>query len=438
MIKKLFLAGLVALCASCSTDALNDSDFVAGDTFTDSNIRVMLIDTLTVETSTIKFDSIETSQTTRMLVGKYTDPVFGTVKSTSYIQLLPETYGISSEAVYDSLIFFLKYDNYYYNDTLQNSTVHLRQLTGNLKPEGDSFYNTSAIAFEDEDLGILNYAPRPLETDSLVIKMNDSLGSQLFQSLQEKLITNSDEFKDFFKGMAVLPDESDNGAIIGFSAPASGMRLYFTTSEESEQVQTYIDFAVNTVGTPTPFFNRITADEPIDYLKTLTHQEIDLNSADSGNQSFIQSGIGIATKIQFPHIKSVYDINGEGTLLDAVLKIKPTIGNYGDELLLRDSLSVFLVDQNNDLTEQLVSTTGTALQAILNRDNQEFNDIYYEIHLGSYIEKLLLTDRETGEALMLLPDNYNATVDRFVLNGSNNDDYPITLEIKYAIYNEDE
>ena len=112
------LLGLLVLMDSCN-DIINDSDFLAGEAFTNSDIRVMRIDTLKVETYTMKFDSVITSEASRMLIGKYLDPVFGMVKSSSYVEILPSNYSIDSEAKYDSIAFFLKYDKYYYNDTLQ-------------------------------------------------------------------------------------------------------------------------------------------------------------------------------------------------------------------------------------------------------------------------------------------------------------------------------
>lgn len=437
MNKKFCFLGIIAILAACSTDALNDSDFLAGETFTDSNIRVMLLDTITVQTSTMKFDSIGTSEATRMLVGKYSDPVFGTMRSASHIEFLPESYTVDSEAQYDSIVFVLKYDNYYYNDTLKTNTIVLKELVKELKPEGDTFYNSSFVESSEEVVGSVAYTPRPLGSDSLNINISDTLGAALFEALQQKTIVNSEEFTDFFKGFSVQPAESDNGSIIGFSLASSYMRLYFSETEEDGLVEDYLDFQINTSDSPVHFFNRITSEDPNDYLKSLTNQEMNINSSVSNNQSFIQSGIGIATRIQFPHIKSVHDIGGKGTLLDAVLKIKPAIGSYNDKLMLRDTLNVYLVDRNNDLTEQLFVGGVAAVQAILNRDNQEFNDIYYEIHLSSYIEKLLVTDMDTEEALILLPDNYNATVDRFVMNGNTNADYPTTLELTYAIYDED-
>ncbi|MGJ8737860.1 DUF4270 family protein [Zobellia laminariae] len=422
---------------SCSTDAINSSDFEAGDTFTDSDIRVVQLDTMTVDFSTMKFDSIDTSQSARMLVGKYRDPVFGAVKTASYMELIPSSYYIDADAEYDSITFLLRPDNYYYNDTLQLNTIHIKQLTESLKPaDGINFYNTSTIGFENEDLGTLAYYPRPLATDSLEIKLTDTLGQELFEDLQQKKITTYDEFKNYFYGISVQSGEDDNGSVIGFSL-TSNMRLYYSIAGENEHVQYSTDFTINTSSSPLPFFNQISADEPNEYLKTLTDQEINLSSSETDNLSFIQSGIGIATRLEFPNIKTVFDIQGQGTLLDASLKIAPAISSYNDALALRDTLSVFIVDQNNELTSQLISTDGSAAQAILNRDNQEFNDVYYELPLSGYLEGLLSVDQESSDALILLPSNYNSTVDRFVLNTDINIQ-GTTLELTYAIYDEDE
>lgn len=436
------LCPLVLMFVSCSSETINTSDFLAGEAFTGSNMRVVLLDTLTVETSTMKFDSIVSSESTRILVGKYTDSVFGTVRTSSYMGMIPGNFTIDSEAEYDSIALYLKLDKYYYNDTLQTNTIHIKQLSKTLKPdEGSFFYNTAKADYFEEDLGSITYTPRPLDADTLEIRISDELGLDFFEKFQEKLITNTDQFKDYFKGVALLPGEDDNGSVIGFSKEtgASFMRLYFSISEESERVQSFIDINLDQSSSPVPFFNQVIAENPIAPLQGLTDKEVNLSSSDTGNLSFIQSGVGMTTRIKFPYIKTIYDIKGQGTILDAVLKLRPAAGTFDDKLILRDTLSIYLVDQNNDLTEQLLYSDGaTSVLGILNRENEEFNDIYYQIPLGSYIEKILLEDHETDEALILLPDNYNSTVDRFVLQGMDHSEYSVVLELTYAIYDEDD
>ncbi|MDF4204649.1 DUF4270 family protein [Maribacter sp. SA7] len=433
----IIVGGFLAFVAySCSDDIYNDSEFVAGETFTDSNIRLILIDTLTVSTSTMKFDSIVTSESTRILLGKYTDTVFGTVTASSYMQFLPETYTIDSEAVFDSIVMVLGYDNYYYNDTLQKNTIHIKKINESLKPENDDyFYNTSKIGYDEDDLGFFEYTPRPLAGDSITIKLIDDFGNEVFSKLQEKDIVNIDEYRDYFKGIGLLPDDVDDGSVIGFSKSSENtyMRLYYSTDTEYESEQDYLDIQIDATTTPIPFFNSITADDPITPLQSLTDSKTNLESADSNNQSYIQAGIGIAMRVQFPSIKSLYDIPGSGTILDGTLKIKPVAQSYNDHLKLRDTLAVYVVDQNNELTETLSSTS----YAILNRDNQEFNDIYYEIPISYYLEELQLNDRDIDDALILLPPDYNSTVDRFILNGNGNGENETVLELTYGVYDED-
>lgn len=426
---------------SCNTDGLNESDFVAGESFTNSNIRVIFTDTMTVEVSTVKFDSIITSDASRILVGQYTDPVFGTIKSSGYFELLPSTYSINSEAEYDSIALYLKYDAYYYNDTTVSNTIHIRRLTQKLRPnDGSDFYNTSNIALDSTDLAIFSYYPRPLEGDTLEIKLADDFGNKLFEQLQQKSIVNADEFTEYLKGLVVQPGAGDNGAVVGFvfKSGESFMRLYYSVSDEDTQVQEYKDFEINTRQEPIPFFNRITAESPSEYLELLTDNEISLSSYEAGNQSFVMSGVGIATKIQFPHLASLNNLPGKGTLLDAVLKIKPAPGSYDKDLLLRESINVFLGDRKNEIIGQLSVKNDALFSGSLNWEDEEFSNIYYEIPIGSYIEGLLNAGYDTGFYLFLVPDDYNAAVDRMILSAPDGTEFSTSLQLTYAIYNEDE
>lgn len=426
---------------SCGDENLNDSDFLAGEAFTDSNIRVVLIDTLTIGMSTMKLDSIVTSQASRMLVGQYKDPVFGTVRAASHMGLIPSEYAIAVEAEYDSITLHLNFDGYYYNDTTVTNTIHVKRLQKTLRPEeGDNFYNTTVVEYMEGDLGVFTYEPRPLEVDTLEIKLDDALGEDLFGKIQDNLITNADEFVDYFKGIALLPGFDDDGSVVGFSKDigASFIRIHFSTAEEDDRTLDHIDLNLNLNEIPVPFYNQISADEPIEPLQLLTDQEINLSSDAAGGQNFIQSGLGISTRLEFPTIKSIYGIKGQGTIMDATLRIKPVTGSYSDELMLRDELSIFVVDRNNDVVAQLVVDEVFPVIGELNRDNEEFNDIYYEISLVNYLEELLLSEYDSGEALILLPDDFGSTVDRFVLNGAGTEDYNAQLELTYAIYDEDD
>ncbi|MGS2762217.1 DUF4270 family protein [Sinomicrobium sp. M5D2P9] len=433
---------LSVLLWSCGDDNAYDTDFEAGEDFTDSNIRVLYIDTLTVEMSTIKFDSLVTSDATRILIGQYPDTVFGRTTASSYFELLPTSYNINNEALYDSISLFLGYDKYYYNDTLQPSSIQVKRLTARVKPvEGNSFYNGQSIAHETESLGEIIFNPRPLSgKDSVEIKLDDTFGEELFERIQKKNITTNDQLREYFKGLTLQPGESDGGAVLGFntSSDKTYLRIYYSTRETEEPTVQYTDFAITTGNSPATFFNSIVSEDSETPFSQLTTRKTLLPSAETGNKVFIQSGTGITTRIRFPSIRSLYDIEGTGTVLNAVLKIKPTNAYYDKHLPLKDTLNIFVVDQNNDITEQLTTSESTALLAVLNRANQEFNELYFEIPLGTYIERLMTATREDRSSLILIPSQYSSSVNRMVLNGENNGDYKATLELLYTIYDENQ
>ena len=130
-----FLLLFLTLFTSCQTDNL-DGDFVVGSDYLSVNNKVLLIDTLTVNVSTINFDSLVTSNQSRILIGNYTDPILGKVKSESYFELTPLTYNLGSSSdtetinyAFDSIAMILKYDRYYYGDTTKVQTINIHQLT---------------------------------------------------------------------------------------------------------------------------------------------------------------------------------------------------------------------------------------------------------------------------------------------------------------------
>lgn len=148
LIYVLYLLGLISL-LSCNDPNDHAPEFNVGNSFTNSQLRVIEIDTLTLETSTMKFDSLVTSSGNRILIGAYQDPEFGLVRCASFFELLPNSFNINSEAIYDSIAMYMKYDKYYYNDTLQLNEIHVKRVIEKIKPYDKVFYNTSSLAFSN-------------------------------------------------------------------------------------------------------------------------------------------------------------------------------------------------------------------------------------------------------------------------------------------------
>lgn len=253
MYKLLSLLFLGFCVVSCNTDA-DAGEFVVGSDYLSIGNKVILIDTLTVDMSTINFDSLVTSSQNRVLLGNYDDPIFGKTKSDSYFQLTATDYKLNIEDsdtnlpnyVYDSIAMILKYDNYFFGDTTQTQILDIHRLTQKVNPnrEDKNFYNNSTLTYASESLGMISYKPRPTEKDSINIKMNDVFGSELFQKLKKREVVNYDEFTEYLKGMMLTSRGASSSSVIGFNRATSVVRLYYSKYQGDAETSLIKDFSI--------------------------------------------------------------------------------------------------------------------------------------------------------------------------------------------------
>ncbi|WP_286969284.1 MULTISPECIES: DUF4270 family protein [unclassified Flavobacterium] len=429
---------------SCGTDT-DTGEFTVGSDYLALSNKVIMIDTVTVEMSTINFDSLVTSNKSRILIGNYDDPIFGKVKSDSYFQLSGASYalnntGSDTEAVnyvFDSISMILKYDKYYYGDTTKVQTFDIHRLLQKVKPNTDdsNFYNNSALSYSTESLGKISFIPRPKQKDSINIKMDKEFGEALFQKIKKREITDFDSFTEYLKGLVLVPETSNSSNIIGFSAGSSKMRLYYSKymADTDEDEQSYIlDY---TILDKTKQFNSISLDKTGTLLQNLPVSSSNLSSNLTNNQGFIQSGTGVACRVEFPNIKQFKNISTNGAIVNAELILKPVNNSYSDKYPLADSLSVFVGDNLNRISGALTNSAGTTVYGILNKKSDEFNEnIGYTIPVGAFLQKEMLKASDSRSSLILTLPGISKSVNRIVLGNQKYADNKIQLKIYYISY----
>ncbi|AXT58104.1 DUF4270 family protein [Aquimarina sp. AD1] len=422
---------------SCSDREEDIPTLEVGQDFTDSNIRIISIDTFAVELSTFKFDSINSSSNNRLLLGQYKDEFFGTVRASNYFELTSLNYNLPDDAELDSIALVLGYDRYFYSDTTNVAQVNIHVLTDEVDPEEDFFYNTSVLPYETIPIATRNYIPEPFDEDSLHISLPIAFGQTLFDLIRDGDINDDDELRRNFKGFTLQPRDEDDASIIGFSKSSEStyLRFFYTVPGEFEDDEEAFDLTINSATITPKSFNNIISNVADTFLEPLIDQEINLLSKDSENRSYIQAGTGYATRIQFPTIRKIYDIPGTGTILNATLQIKPPPQAFSNALPIRDSLFVDIADQNNELIDRLFNGQGGVF-ALINEENIEFNEVIYEIPIGFYLEQELQEAPIIDNALVLFSQDFNQTVDRFVLEGESSTDFRARLILTYAIYDE--
>ncbi|WP_235832317.1 DUF4270 family protein [Flavobacterium zhairuonense] len=428
---------------SCGTDT-DAGEFVVGSDYLAVNNKVIMIDTVTVDMATINFDSLITSNQSRILVGNYDDPILGKVKSNSYFQLAADSYTLNSGGgsdtetvnyVFDSIAVILKYDNYYYGDTTSVQTLNVHRLTQRVKPntEDENFYNNSSLTYGDESIGSISYKPRPIEKDSITIKMSDAFGSALFQKLKKREITDFDSFSEYLKGLVIVPSTTNSSSMIGFHVSTSKVRLYYSKYQaDTEEISYTLDF---TIADATRQFNSISLDKTGTLIQNLPISSSKLSSSLTDRQGFIQSGTGVACRIDFPNIKQLKYISDNGAIVNAELILKPVNNTYSAKYPLADSLSVFVADKLNRISTSLVNSAGTTVYGVLNKKSDEFNeDVAYSIPLGNFLQKEMLKTSDSKSSLILTLPGIYKTVNRIVLGDQKHPNNKVQLKIYYISY----
>ena len=439
MYKFILMVFFVFTMISCGTDT-DAGEFVVGSDYLAVNNKVILIDTVTVEMSTINFDSLVTSNQSRILVGNYDDPVFGKVKSNSYFQLSTDSYSListtdteSANYVFDSISMILKYDNYYYGDTTKVQTFSIHRLLQKVKPntDDDSFYNNSTLSYSPESLGTLSYKPSPLGKDSINIKMDTAFGEALFLKFKKREVTDFDSFAEYLKGLVLVPETTNSSSMIGFDL-TSKVRLYYS-KYLGDDIDSYTkDF---TIVDATKQFNAISLDKTGTLIQNLPASNSKLSSLLTNHQGFIQSGTGVACRIDFPNIKQLKYISDKGAIVDAELVLKPVNNTYSEKFPLSDSLRVYVADKLNRISNTLNNSSGTALYAKLNKKSDEFNEnVGYSLSVGGFLQKEMIKQSDSKSSLIFVLPTISKAVNRLVLGDQKHLNNKIQLKIYYLSY----
>jgi hypothetical protein len=436
----------VLMLAGCQKPTINfGQTFITGDP-----TNVIVIDTITPLISTIILDSFPTAASGTLLIGRYQDSAFGVVTCKTILQVGPPTSvpSISNVAIYDSISLILRANKSFYGDTTHLQRYIVSQLESVIQLPGiqTTFYNTSNFIPVDSaaPLGFTDAVVSPgrpftsqLNLDSLKIKLSDAQGQQLFQMLRDQsdTIKNAAIFYAYFKGLCIYPDNNSLGAVYGFKDSII-MRLYY---HEPEVVQTgkFIDFHMSNKSFQ---FNNIVANRSntiLSVLDSLLATNINAFSATVPSSrtnfaSYIQSGTGIETKIQFPYLTQITALPDYLSVLRADLVIKPVMGTYSPTNYLPSSLFLYQTDQNN-IPGLPLAGNGSLIVDYLYGVNTAYvydvtNYIKQQISLGQ------LANSNNGLILTIPPPGNDTTMARVIIGDRINPKTNIQLKLYYASF----
>lgn len=432
---------LLVLTALLITASCTRNEIEFGTVPENNYSHLVYIDSVGLQQSTVITDSFETGTATTLLVGRYKDPYLGVITAKPFFQVekpsvIPE---LATGTIYDSLALIIKLNDYYYGDTSRVQTIYIHQLTQTIVTGyASKLYNTSSTDISPVPIGSRSIRIRPLTDDSIIIRLDDSKGRELFDLLKQQApeITNYDNFLTYFKGLSLSTGNGDTTAVFGLQTGSNVvMRMYYHTNTPFN-VNSVLDFPsiANTLT-----YNQIKADRTGTGIISTTPGVSELPSSKTGNYSFSQLGTGLACKISFPGLRGILLTSQYLKLLKAELILRPADYSF-DKGKYRLPETIQLVSTNaSNINEGVIpDSTGNGvlfanpvIDEIYGRNN------YYRFNLTAYIDHLLTTPGSEDFALYIQP-TFTATqpdVTRFIMGGSSHDGFVSQLQLSVLTIN---
>lgn len=411
------LAAVLLLAACDKSTTLND-DLPAPAAV---NRLVFYTDTVTVRSSTVLVDSIPSSTMPYLLTGRYVDAQLGAVSARSYAEfnIGPELVPDATQ-VYDSLVLVLTPDTYRYGDTTRVQHAEVHQITSALRTI-KPYYTKDDVPYDATVLGQRSFRGSK-QLKPLRVRLSNTLGNALWKAGQAGQLTTQDQFTTYLHGLAVLPGATDNAAVVRWAA-APTLTLYHHASNDPATALSYV-FAT---GGGNPHFYHLETNRAGTALAALNKPGQAIASTATGNRTFLQAGLGLYTKLEFPYLREFYQYGN--TLLFSSANLQVTmLSSTADKLLpFPTLLSAQLVDRANHpstiIAPSIAPVRTTSVRTNLEQDS-------YSLSLLTYVQQVV-AGNISNDGVVLNP-NVAATINRAVLGNANNTEAPLQLKIYYT------
>lgn len=335
------------------------------------------VDTVIITAKTVSLNDSVYARTTFGVLGEYTDPVFGKIKSDYMSEFYcPDNTSFHENFIeIDSVKFNIGFDPYSFTgDSINPMGLAIYEVNKNL----DKNYFTNIDASDYCDMsktltkGVFTIKNLPINTNSgyqyreIYLKTANSFGQRFYNEWKNtngETFKNSDSFRKFFRGIYVTPNFG-TGSLINVSYTRLNIYYKYKYGLASDGVSDSIEAKIFTLPvTPEVIqMNRIRNDQSV--IKQLT--------AADANKTYIKSPAGVCTEITIP-LKEIIEKSKENTLNSVTFRLKEFVEeeeksglNRPTYLLFvnKDSIADYFVNSNTPNFEtsfimQRVTTNNT-------------------------------------------------------------------------------
>lgn len=442
------LLGMLLIHTSCV-----DNDFSTGQNLFEDKTKSVIIDSCSVNLSTVLTDTVRTSGLGKVFFGQYSSSDMGKTSAHSYISFSRPTMTQSSDfdadsnvkIVIDSVSFVLIYDDFRYGDSTQVQTMEISLLSERLDElyaqRGNAFFNNNTASTSSTVYQTVTFR-RPgerAENDStLYIKLPDAFGQEIIDSLraQSDYMTSDERFYQFFKGFRLSPGANDNACLNAFKVSATTapvIRIYYHSIDDVPTEQ-MIEIRANT----TYAFSNISRDHSNSLLQSLKSTEDEISSTSTGHKAFIQGLGGYSARLTFPTVPGLSQLGKRVSVVSALLYVYPAQDTYNEFFPLPSQIQLNFLNKLGDVKDIIVDPSSSLTNGVLLEDSQVAGRFYYVFDITSYISSQIgALPANLGTLQFSISDASSInTLGSLTIGDSNypNIDYRTKLTLQLLIY----
>jgi len=405
-----FVFSLLIFNTSCK-----EKEKVGLNTLPNTPVGVNFTDTISFTTKAVLVnDTIRTSGQDYIFAGAYHDPEFGNITTEGYSQLLQQTenLNVSGYLGVDSVIMNLNY-LYYYGDTTQGQTINVYELSEDLSTT-EVIYSTGPAKSVGQQIDSgLAIQFRPYSQKQRVV-MKQGFGKEVLDFIGSG--KDNATFTSNFKGVALTPKDPDQGAVVrlNLASNLNYIRIYF---KQSSGDTSSVYLMMNTSGAR---YSRILGDRSgTPNLSGLTGS---VKEIDAQERVFVQSGIGIRTKMFFPSVSNWraklgnISINRAELIIQYDSNVAKTFYPIGTLFLVKlgsDGNAKTYDPGNGNLIEWPVQDEGYDVHGVLYPVQTTYSNGQYTINISNYFQALVYgTEDNYGLMIASYPTSNLASVNR--------------------------
>ena len=419
------VAGFLFAASLFSCNFSKVEDFTLGKDFVSSTSGVVMIDTMRMVVSTVHLDSITTSKVARLLVGGNENSYTGKVTCTPYFQFHSGSFPLTfaTDLVYDSLVIKYNYDGYFIGDTTKLISFSTRQLSPklgynsngslyNISPfklgQDGHLYNTSSFALSNNTLGEVQFYPHPKSKKDFYFRLSDTYGDSLFHKILAKndSMQNLSNFQVFLPGVALFSAPNQNQSAVGIPQSSLSLRIYYhkIINEVESPNPTFFNFPIDATGV---WYNQIlytSHGSMLGNISVNTNPNVastELPSTNTNNQTMVQGGSGLYTKIRIPGSQYLKGYGKNTVLISAKIQLTPDLNSYSVNNPLPDTLAVYIIDWRNVISSQYSSSLGSNIFATKVVPGAYDEVPYYVLDVTQFFTNEFASPTITGNSLML-------------------------------------